>query len=141
MAAAALSPRVRILAICDGVRESRIEGGVFNLKGVRQWLIADRFPFVPSRLWLFLVLTSPRPGVFPGYVRFVNDKTDKTVFFCKLGPTPTFDAHNDYWASRNLIQCGFPEQGRYTLQVWFFKEQGSDILKAEMPFTIATERT
>jgi hypothetical protein len=41
MAAAALTPRVRIMAICDGVRESKTEAGVFHLKGVRQWMIAD----------------------------------------------------------------------------------------------------
>src|SRR6266404_3403758 len=36
MAAAALTPRVRIMAVCDRVRESKSEAGVFDLKGVRQ---------------------------------------------------------------------------------------------------------
>ena len=25
------------------------------------------------------------------------------------------------------------------MQVWFFQEHGSDVLKGEMPFTVATE--
>ena len=82
MAAVALMPRVRIMAICDGVRESKIEAGVFNLKGVRQGITADAFPFTPSRLWLFLLLSSPRPGVFPGYVRVVNEQTWVAPIFC-----------------------------------------------------------
>ena len=45
MAAASLTPRVRIMAICDGVRESKIEAGVYHLKGVRQSITADAFPF------------------------------------------------------------------------------------------------
>jgi hypothetical protein len=60
MAAAALTPRVRMMAICERVRESKIEAGVFDLKGVRQAIMAHAFPFVPGRLWLF------RRGAFHG---------------------------------------------------------------------------
>jgi hypothetical protein len=49
MAGAALTPRVRMMAICDGIRESRKEAGVFHLKGVRQAVVADRYPFMPKR--------------------------------------------------------------------------------------------
>ena len=90
MAAAALTPRVRMMAICDGVRESRYEAGVFHLKGVRQGMTADVFPFVPARLRLFLVLSSPRAGEFPCYVRVINDRTDRTVFYTNIDPRPTF---------------------------------------------------
>jgi len=29
--------------------------------------------------------------------------------------------------------------GRYTVQVWFYQEQGSDVLKAELPFSVTME--
>ena len=54
--AAALTPRVRLMAICDAVRASKTEAGVFDLKGVRQTINASVFPFRPPRLWLFLFL-------------------------------------------------------------------------------------
>ena len=139
MAAAVLTPRVRMMAICDRVRKSKIEADVFHLKGVRQWIAADVFPYFPSQLWLFLVLTCPRSGEFPGYVRVVQDKTDKASFFGKLEPRPTFGANNDLWATRASIRGSFPEVGRYTVQVWFFQEQGSDVLKGELPFSILKE--
>jgi hypothetical protein len=45
MPAAALTPRVRMMAICGRVAESRTEFGVFNLKGVRQSITAETFPY------------------------------------------------------------------------------------------------
>lgn len=139
MPAAALTPRVRIMVIRDGVRESKIEAGVFHLKGVRQALTAHDFPFVPSRLWLFVLLSSPRAGEFPGYVRVVNDQTDRVIFHGHLEPRPHFGIDSRLWAVRYPLRCKFPEQGSYTMQVWFFQEHGSDVLKGEMPFTVATE--
>ncbi len=62
MSAAAVTPRIRLMAVCDGVRESKNEAGVFHLRGVRQEIAASGFPFAPPRLWLFLVLSSPRPA-------------------------------------------------------------------------------
>ena len=90
MAAAALTPRVRIMAICDGVRASKIEADVYHLKGVRQAITADAFPFIPDRLWLFLLLSCPRAGEFPCYVRVVHDRTDRAIFYTHLDPQPTF---------------------------------------------------
>src|SRR5437667_48827 len=122
MAAAAITPRVRIMAICDGVRESRIEAGVFHLKGVRQGITAEVFPFKPSKLSLFLLLSSPQVGEFPGHVRIVNDKTDKTVFFGHLNPKPRFNDAHESVPGFIRIKSAFPEEGRYTVQVWFFRE-------------------
>jgi|SRR5260370_25268673 len=139
MAAAALMQRVRIMAICDGVRESKIEAGVFHLKGVRQGITAGAFPFAPSRLWLFLLLSSPRAGVFPAHVRVVDEQTEKILFYGHLEPPPTFEANDESWATRATIRCSFPDEGRYTIQVWFFQEQGSDVLKGELPFFIWKE--
>jgi hypothetical protein len=138
MAAATLTPRVRVMAVCDGVRESNTEAGVFHLKGVRQRIMASAFPFIPSRLWLFLLLSSHRPGEYPAYVRVINDRTDKAIFYAKLTPKPAFDA-DEILAGRFRISCLFPEPGRYMVQVWFFQERGSDVLKGELPFFVVQE--
>ncbi len=139
MAAVALTPRVRMMAICDGVRESKIEPGVFDLKGVRQHMGASGFPFVPARLWLFLVLSSPRIGVFPCYLRIENDRTERTVYYSHLEPRPTFAEGNHLFVSRYPVRCVFPEPGQFTVQVWFFQEQGNDVLKGEISFPILPE--
>jgi hypothetical protein len=139
MAAAALTPRVRIMAVCDRVRESKTEADVFDLKGVRRAIRANTFPVVPSHLWLYLLLSNPREGEYPGYVLVVHEKTDKTVFFGQLAPRPQFDAETEFFPLVVRIRCSFPEAGRYTFQVWFYQQQGSDILKGEMPFDVLQE--
>jgi hypothetical protein len=50
----------------------------------------------------------------------------------------TFPQHQiDHPAAADVrFKCSFPEEGRYTVQVWFFQEQGSDVLKGEMPFFV-----
>jgi len=126
-----------MMAICDGVRESKTEAGVFHLKGVRQAIAALAFPCVPSRPWLFVLSSSAWAGEFPCYVRVVNDRTDRTIFYSHLEPRPTFGADGGPWANYAPIRCAFPEEGTYTVQVSFFQEQGSDVLKGEMPLTIA----
>src|SRR5438105_3766359 len=88
MAAAALTPRVRLATVCDRARESRTEPGVYHLRGVRQRIVVPTFPFAPSRLWLFLVLSSPRTGAYPGSVRVIDEATDKAVYFAQLAPHP-----------------------------------------------------
>jgi hypothetical protein len=138
MAVTALTPRVRIMAICDGIRESKTETDVFHLKGVRQGIMADAFPFIPARLWVFVLLSSPRGGEFPAYIAVVNDWTNKIVFYAHLRPRPTFAAGGGLWASRTPIRCSFPEAGQYSFQVWFFQEQGSDVAKGEVPFIVAS---
>jgi hypothetical protein len=138
-AAVALTPRVRIMVICDEVRKSKTEPGVFHLKGVRQEIRVEAFPFVPSRLWLFLVLSSPRPGSFPAYVRVVNERTDRVVYHANLEPRPTFSSDGRFLPIRTPIRFAIPEAGTYSVQVCFFQEQGSDVLKGELPFFVTTE--
>jgi hypothetical protein len=139
MAAAALTPRVRLATVCDRVRESVTEAGVYHLRGVRQRALAPAFPFAASRLWLFLVLSSHRPGTYPGYVRVIDEGTDKAIFFAHLAPHPRFEADDDALGGAARLKCSFPHAGRYTVQVWFYQEQGSDVLKAELPFSVAKE--
>jgi len=139
MAAAVLTPRVRLLTVCDRVRESNTEAGVYHLRGVRQQIAVQTFPFVASRLRLFLVLSSHRPGAYPGYVRVIDDETDKAIFFAHLSPHPSFAGNDQTVAAVARLRCSFPRAGRYTFQVWFNQEQGSDVLKGELPFSVAEE--
>lgn len=139
MAAAVLAPRVRLAAVCDRVRESPKEASVYHLRGVRQNIAAPAFPFTASRLWLFLVLSSHRAGTYPGYVRVIDERTDKAVFFAHLAPHPRFEANDGPLAAAARLRCSFPHEGRYMVQVWFYQEQGSDVLKAELLFSVMKE--
>jgi hypothetical protein len=141
MAIAALTPRVRIMAVCDRVRESKTEPGVFDLRNVRQMIYASAFPFVPSQLWLYLLLSSPRPGEHAGYilVRHSKVESDKTMFRSRMSPNPRFEEDSDFLPLRVRIRCSFPEPGRYIIQACFFQEMGSDVLKGELPFDVFQE--
>lgn len=141
MAASALTPRVRIMVICDGIRESVTEPGVFNLKGVRQSKTAPAFPYVPAKLWLFVLLSSPRPGQFPGYIRVIDELSDRVIFHGHLEPRPTFASVGGWCEIGYPLRCRFPRGGAYSVQLWFFQEQGNDILKGELPFFIADEES
>ncbi|MGH7221775.1 MAG: DUF6941 family protein [Gemmataceae bacterium] len=127
------------MTVCDGVRESTTEAGVYHLRGVRQRIRARAFPFVTFRLWCFLVLSSHRPGEYPGYIRVIDDGTDKAIFYGKLTPPPTFEANVEIVVNVMQLKCSFPQPGRYTVQIWFFQEQGRDVLKGELSFTVSTE--
>jgi hypothetical protein len=139
MAAVALTPRVRLMTICDRVRESKMEAGVYHLRGVRQRIMARTVPVVASRLWLFLILSSQRPGTYPSYIRVIDDESDKAIFFAHLSPHPQFEANDQTVAAIARLKCSFPRTGQYTVQVWFYREQGNDVLKGEMPFSVAEE--
>jgi hypothetical protein len=56
-----------------------------------------------------------------------------------LDPHPRFDTGEDTLAAATRLRCYFPQAGRYTVQVWFYQEQGSDVLKAEVPFSVTKE--
>jgi len=136
MAAAVLTPRVRLMAVCDRVRESKTEAGVYHLRGFRRRIIAEAFPFVPSRLWLVALFSSPRTGEFPAYVRVLDDRTDKAVFFTPLTPSPRFEGNDDTFVGLANLRCSFPREGQYTIRIWFYHERGSDVLKGEIPFYV-----
>jgi hypothetical protein len=136
MPTAALTPRVRMMVICDHVRESRSEVGVFDLKGVRQRATVDVVPFTTDRLSLFFLLSSPRAGEFPGYVRVVSDRTDRVVYYSYLRPRPEFADGGGTCTGRVALRCIFPEEGQYTVQLWFFQHEGADVLKGEIPFQV-----
>src|SRR5207253_1091478 len=136
---AARTPRVRLMTVCDRVRESETEAGVHHLRGVRQRISTRGFPFVTARLWLFSVLSCHRPGTYPSYLRVLDDETDRAIFFAHLAPPPRFEVNDPYWAVAARLRCSFPHAGRYTIQIWFYQEEGSDILKGELPFVVTQE--
>jgi hypothetical protein len=137
MSAAALTPRVRMMTVCDGVRESKIEAGVFHLKGVRQGITVPSLPHRPARLFLFVLLTNPRGGEFPCYFRIVNERTDKAISFDYIEPRPRFGPDGGRWTCYAQIQCTFVETGAYRVELCFFRESGSDTLKGEIPFIVS----
>jgi hypothetical protein len=137
MAAAILTPRVRQIVICDTVKASRIETGVFDLRGVRNQLATVSFPFKPRRLWLYLLLSSPRKGDYPGYVVIINDRTGKAIVHSKF--TPSFREEFELLPVLVRLRCKFPEPGRYTIQICFFQAATVDVVKGEQPFYILEE--
>jgi hypothetical protein len=132
---AALAPRVRILVVCDAVRASQIEDRVFHLRGARSHILAESFP-LRRRLRLFLVLSSPRPGRFPGYVRVINDQTNKAVFYAEIEPPPQFEEGDNYLSLDLPMRIRFPQAGRYTVEIWFFQEAAANVVKMEQPFYV-----
>ena len=142
MPGAALSPRVRLMAVCDAVKPSRLEAGVFHLRGVRNRVSAASFPFVRRRLWVYLLLSSPRKGRYPGYVRVIEDQagnSGKTIFYSKIEPVPMFPEEYEFLPIPVRLACEFPHPGRYLIQVWFFQEETPDVIKAEQPFDVLQE--
>jgi hypothetical protein len=69
----------------------------------------------------------------------MNEATDKAILFAHLAPHPRFEAGDDTLAAAARLRCSFPQAGRYTVQVWFYQEQGNDVLKAEVPFSVIDE--
>ena len=131
----ALAPRVRTLVVCDGIRASRIEANVYHLRGARTHIFAEAFP-VRRRLRLFLILSSPRPGRCPSYVKIIDDQTDQAVFYGQIAPSPLFPGAGDLLPLDLPVHARFPQAGRYTVQVWFFQATSVDILKMEQPFFV-----
>jgi len=129
------------MVVCERIKSSTIEDGVFDLKGVRYGMRASSFPCMPSRLWLFLILSSPRKGRFPGTVQIVQNQTDRVLFIAHMIPDPEFHGDDEFQPVRMRLRCQFPQPGRYTIQVCFFQANSSDVVKAEQPFHVEEEGT
>src|SRR4051812_43763498 len=83
MSAAALTPRVRILAVCDEAFASEIEHSVFTLEGVRHQVVARSFPWACT-LSVYLLLTYPRQATFTGRVRLIDDEEGRVIRYGKF---------------------------------------------------------
>jgi hypothetical protein len=134
MAIAAVTPRVRTIVICDEVSASLTEENVFTLEGVRQHLWAASVPWrVP--LTVFLLLSCPRKGKYPGKILIVNERNDKPIRYVKF--VAAFP--EDYLLLPMIVEidnCIFPEASQYNFEVYFSTPKGGDALKGEHPFAI-----
>jgi hypothetical protein len=54
-------------------------------------------------------------------------------------PGPAFDQDSNFLGGRVRLRCTFREAARYSIQLWFFQYQGSDVLKGELPFYVVEE--
>lgn len=137
MAVAAVTPRVRTIVICDAVSPSRTEDRVFTLKGVRQYLEADLFPW-RARLSLFLLLSSPRKGKYACKVLIANEHNDRLIRYVKF--VAEFEQDNELLPMYvDMSECVFPEAGHYNFAVHFAAPDGGEALKGEHPFTVLSQ--
>jgi hypothetical protein len=133
MAVAAVTPRVRTIVICDDVSASLTEKGVFTLEGVRLHLEATSFPH-RAVLCLFLLLSSPRKGKYPGKILVVNERSDRPIRYVKF--LATFQEDNELLPLYvDVGECEFLEAGPYNFEI-YFSARGGEALKGEHPFTV-----
>jgi hypothetical protein len=133
MAASAVTPRVRMIAICDDISASEIEDGVFNLEGVRRNLYAGFFPW-RANLNVLLLLSSARRGRCPGTIKIVWDRDERVIRFVDF--LTTFQGDNEsLFVPVGIPNCVFPGPGYYTFQV-SFSARGDEALRGEQPFVV-----
>lgn len=133
MPAAAVTPRIRTIVICDDVSVSPTESDVFTLEGVRLKLEATSFPCRAS-LRLFTLLSSARKGAYSGKVLVVNERNDKPIRYVKF--LATFEEDNEFLPLYVAVDnCVFPDDGRYRFDV-YFTAAGGEALKGEHPFFV-----
>jgi hypothetical protein len=132
---AALTPRVRTLVVCEHATERKGEPGVFDLTGVREKLSTDKLP-ASFNLSVFMLLSRPCPGQFPGEVLVIRQGDDKAVWSSKF--SVCFDQdHATIPVAIDLDRCKFTAPGNFLLQVWFpHPDGGSACLKGECHFSI-----
>jgi hypothetical protein len=136
MAVAAVTPRVRSLVICDDLSASRAEDRVFTLKRVRQHLKATSFPW-RAALRLFLILSTPRKGKYPGKILIVNERNERLIRYVKF--SAMFEKDNELLPLYvDLGDCVFPEAGHYNFEVYFAARDG-EVLKGEHLFTVLSQ--
>lgn len=129
---AAMTPRVRVISICDEATASEDEDGVYSLEGVRYEVYAPEFPYRRS-LWVYLLLSSVQPGVFPCSITIVNNAETWSVLYSgfRVGCP---EANEPVAIGLNLGEIPFPEPGRYTVRVRFATNEGVGVLKGEQFF-------
>ena len=137
MAAAAVTPRVRSIVICDEVSASLTEDGVFTLEGVRLNLEAQAFPWRAS-LSLFLFVSCPRKGRYLGKILVVNERSGKPIRYVKF--VAVFQKDNELSPLYVEIgDCLFPESGPYNFEVNLAALGGGEALKGELPIVVRSQ--
>jgi hypothetical protein len=133
MAVVALTPRVRTIVVCDDISASMTEDRVFTLEGVRFEILAPALPCRTS-LFLFLALSSPRKGVFPGRILLIDEQNEKALRYIKFAAE--FEEDNQLMPyAVDLGACDFPSDGLYRFEV-YFSIRGAEALKGEHPITV-----
>jgi hypothetical protein len=134
MAAAALTPRVRIMAICDDVTASEIEEGVYTLEHVRQRVAAPSLP-CNRNLRVYLLVTCPRRGRYEGAIAVATTESARLVRWAPFDVT--FHEANDLLpVIVDVFNCSFPQAGAYMFEVWFTTRSGEAAQKGELPFFV-----
>jgi hypothetical protein len=133
---AVLTPRVRTLVVCDRVISPEEPDTICDLEGVRCLISAEEFPCAPSQLWIYLLLSNPRPGTFPGYVLVVDQTNDNAIFYGRI--EPTFEEDDLFVPVFLPLSCSFLHPGEYTVQILFLQRETNkpDVVKAEQPFYV-----
>lgn len=135
---AALTPRVRVLAICDEATASAAEDGVYSLDGVRYEVYAPALPYRHS-LFVYLLLTSPCVGIFDFRIRLLGKSPTWEVEYAGL--RVGFAEENELVAiDVNLGEIEFLEAGNFTVQV-LFDTTGGTVVKGEQPFRVQHQHT
>ncbi len=133
----ALTPRVRVLLVCDDIQPSEDEENVFHLWGTRYQMFADAFP-VWCQLRVFLIVSHVHPGRYPAYVSVIDERAEESLFDGRI--VAEFSEDGGYCAFDMPVSIEFPSEGRYWVQVAFGSDVRSAILKKEEPFHVrATE--
>jgi hypothetical protein len=133
MAVAAITPRVRSIIICDDVTESPIEDRVFNIEGARLQFVAQSLPWSAAPK-LYLVLSSPRKGRYPGKVLLIDDQTERSIRYVKF--LAEFHRDNELLPLYVEVgECQFPGAGPYRFEI-YFSARGDEALKGEFPLTV-----
>lgn len=134
MAAAALTPRIRTIVICDDIAVSLTDDDVLTLEGVRLGLETSVLPCRVA-LNVYLLLSSPRGGRFDGKLMIVNERTGRAVRYVKY--TATIRGINQLLPlTIDVGECLFPEAGQYSFEFFFAARDSGEALKGEHPFFI-----
>jgi uncharacterized protein DUF6941 len=126
-------PRVQAMVVCDRVKESETEPGVFSLSGVRAFIGASSFPAFCPLLRAFVHM-SGHQGIAFCHVEVNRLETDETIYRTPTkkitfkGPTVVVPV---MFRVRN---CVFPAPGLYYVQVF---HEGKMI--AERPLELLQE--
>ena len=130
---AALTPRVRIMVVCDDVIPNEIEDGVFTLENVRQHVSADTFPCF-LEFSVFLLLSCPQPGDYPGLL-LIRDARAGIIHSQRFPVTiDQVNELNPFFLDMGPFE--FTEPGQYAFEVWFLDDSQLYAQKGEQPFFI-----
>jgi hypothetical protein len=126
-------PRVQAMVLCDGIKESAQEYGVFHLQGVRSDIQVRSFPYTHSRLGVFLQMSGHK-GTASCHVEINHAATDDVVFRTTPHVVEFEEPMVIVPVVFRLRNCSFPTPGVYYVQMF-----GEAKLIGERPLHVAEE--